>query len=505
MTTLAVSVGEIWANLYRRIAHTVEFLRIRKLKHPHQLVMSVSKTSLESMVFSCMRHGGRVVLKLFLITVSFVAAQSSWAEDIFDPTTGILTIPQITVGQITYTDVKITVGSLLSIGVAPANGVNDIYDSKKNQLQIPLVNSAGIRYFNVSITVGTIISIGGSKINVIPVSSTSFDNRKIAAAAIGPQSLSFTAIAYADFFQDETYSMVTHSLIYDVNNPATINALGKIQFHKKINGIWTDQTTNLLDDDVGCLHPRKAIVADFNGDKKPDVFFACHGFDAAPFPGELQIMLLSQENGRYSKKVLPGKCFCHGAAAADFEGDGYASIIVADQMVEKTPYFLVNNKDGTFAADKTRLPPNLLDKQLWTTEIADIDNDGKFDVFIAGADPDGSSYKMSPTIFINDGGNKFISTKPISLLVPLQSSSNNFVTLDLEYNFGAYYLLRSDYQAISISKITDFLSPAQEIYFHSGPYDPSKFWMTWFPWIGIFDGSVVSLDANFPVKVPVTK
>lgn len=445
------------------------------------------------------------MLRRFLIGLSLLVSQACWAEDTFDSTTGILKIPEIKVGQVTYTNVQITVGDLISIGVAPANGTNDSYDSNSNQLQIPMVSVSGTKYYNVVIKVGSIVSVGGSKVNPLTVLSTSFNNKKIAIASLGPQNLSADAIAYADFFQEGTYSAVTHTLIYNVSNPATANLLGKIKFHKKINGVWVDQTSNLLNDDVGCLHPRKAIVADFNGDKKPDVFFACHGFDAAPFSGESQIMLLSQENGKYSKKILPGKCFCHGAAAADLDGDGYASIIVADQMVEGTPYFLINKKDGNFLVDKTRLPTNLLYKQLWTTEMADINHDGKYDVFIAGADPDGSDSKMSPTIYMNDGNNRFISTKPIPLLVPLKSSSQNFVTLDMTYNSGSYYLLRSDYQSISISRISDFSLPAEEIYYHTGPYDPKYSWMTWFPWIEIFNNFIVALDGNFPVKVTTAK
>ena len=449
--------------------------------------------------------GAGFMLRKILLGLSLVMSQACWAEDSFDTKTGILTITQIKVGSVTYSDVKVTVDGIISIGAAPASGADDSYDLNTKQLQMPVVSASGIRYYNVLIKVGNIISVGSSKVIPIPVLSTSFQNKKTVIASLGPQNLSADAIAYADFFQDGTYSVVTHTLDYNVSNAATANKLGKIKFHKKINGVWVDQTTSLLNDNVGCLHPRKAIVADFNGDKKPDVFFACHGFDAAPFNGESQIILLSQSNGRYIKKVLPGNCFCHGAAAADIDGDGYASIIVADQMVEKTPYFLMNKKDGSFIADKTRLPANLLNKQLWTTELADFNNDGKYDVFIAGADPDGSELKMSPTIYINDGNNKFISTKPLSMLPPIQSSSQNFVTLDMTYNSGSYYLLRSDYQAISISKISVFSLPAQEIYYHNGPYDPKKSWMTWFPWIEVFNNFIVALDENFPVKIVVSK
>ena len=73
----------------------------------------------------------------------------------------------------------------------------------------------------------------------------------------------------------------------------------------------------------GCIHPRKAIVADFNGDGRPDIFVACHGYDATPFPGEANKVVLSQPNGTYvTSNASADVGFHHGAAAADLNGDG---------------------------------------------------------------------------------------------------------------------------------------------------------------------------------------
>jgi hypothetical protein len=120
--------------------------------------------------------------------------------------------------------------------------------------------------------------------------SGSYENKMAAAMVVGAQVLpgevqAANAVAYADFFQDGTYSMVTHTLVYDPSKPSTSNDYGTVHFYKMAGGRWVDHSRDILKNQAGCLHPRKAIVADFNRDGKPDVFFACHGFDAPPFPG----------------------------------------------------------------------------------------------------------------------------------------------------------------------------------------------------------------------------
>ena len=122
-------------------------------------------------------------------------------------------------------------------------------------------------------------------------------------------------------------------------------------------------------------------------------------------------------------------------------------------MVEKTPYFLINDKKGGFIMDKTRLPSSLYNKALISTELFDVNGDGKFDVFVAGADPDGNVSNMSSTCLLNDGNNRFVSTKPIPVDLLMSSDSNGLVSLDLTYHLRNYYLLRTDYQVESISKL----------------------------------------------------
>lgn len=77
-----------------------------------------------------------------------------------------LTIPIVAVGTTTYTNVVITVPSVISVGgqvVGPsASQQADIYDANSGRLTISCVTVGGVTYANVVATVGSVISVGGA-------------------------------------------------------------------------------------------------------------------------------------------------------------------------------------------------------------------------------------------------------------------------------------------------------------------------------------------------------
>ncbi|WP_082798006.1 FG-GAP repeat domain-containing protein [Collimonas arenae] len=356
----------------------------------------------------------------------------------------------------------------------------------------------------------------------IPVLKSSYENKAAAGESIGAQTLpsevaAGNAVAFADFFQDGTYSMVTHTLEYNSQDPSTASKFGHIHFWQKVNGTWVDHTSTLLANNTGCLHPRKAVVADFNGDGKPDIFFACHGFDASPFSGEQPHVLLSQPDGTYKNVTIPVTCYCHSASAADIHGNGYADVLVTDQFVQKTPFFFTNNKDGTFNSDFSHFPKvinayqsngqqgitgsNTGLPEIFTSELIDFSGTGHFDAFLAGNAPDNSFGNWPPTIFKNDGSGVYSASNATVLPYSQQYQT----TLDIVYQGGFVYLTAvqdtyssNPYGFSNIVKINPATMASTQIYANTANFSNGR---TWLNWIVPNNGHITSLDTTYGVSV----
>ena len=107
--------------------------------------------------------------KLLVLLLFNSIILSTWAFDTYDPTSGQLTIPSVAVNNITYSNVVVKVGKVISIGDSEVIGPIDSYDTKTGLLSIPSVNVGSTTYNNVKITVGQILSIGSSKFNTYSI------------------------------------------------------------------------------------------------------------------------------------------------------------------------------------------------------------------------------------------------------------------------------------------------------------------------------------------------
>jgi|JI10StandDraft_1071094.scaffolds.fasta_scaffold170549_1 hypothetical protein len=321
--------------------------------------------------------------------------------------------------------------------------------------------------------------------------------------------------AYGDFFQNGAYSMVAASNIFAGRNGQPSTVAGRIYFYQKDGaGNWVDKSSELvgLNDRTGCISPRKVIVADFNGDKKPDIFIACYGLDGdtpagyTAGQGEKPRYLLSQPDGKYKNFAANDVCKCHSAAAADFNGTGYADIVVTDAAIAKTPYYLVNNKNGTFTADFTRMhaevgpfsfpnQTNTHGRQYYTVELFDVNNDGKFDMFLNGSetfDWPAREYNNPSTIYHNTGSNKFNSTFvriPTSLSFPVNASVNDVIFKDGKLamlNIGSTW---NSVEVVVYSLTTNTTLRSVPVTLRDTP------------WFTIYNGSVVSSFALAPYTI----
>jgi hypothetical protein len=330
---------------------------------------------------------------------------------------------------------------------------------------------------------------------------SSYENSAKAGEIMGSQSLpnevrGGNAVAFGDFFHDGNYSMVTHSLVYNPADPSTSKKYGAIHFWKLINGTWTDSTSSILANTVGCLHPRKAIVADFNRTGRPSIFFACHGFDASPFPGESPHLLLSQADGTYKNVTLPFTGFFHSASAADLNGDGYPDVVVTDNF--SRPYVLLNNQSGGFTADLTRIPASTAGQPIFTAELIDVYGTTKYALFLGGHEQSGS---WPATLFPNDGSGSFVSTKPVIL----PSLSGYGFPTDVVFKNSTFYIARTIdassnfYGGAAIQKVTFPTLTSSNLYQHSGSYSSGTQWINW---IIPNNGKILSKDSLYGVSVP---
>ena len=84
------------------------------------------------------------------------------AADTYDAATNVLSIALVKVGDSLYQDVKVTVGSVVSVGTGPSADTFDSYNASNGQLSIPVVNVGGALYYDVVITLSSITSVGTS-------------------------------------------------------------------------------------------------------------------------------------------------------------------------------------------------------------------------------------------------------------------------------------------------------------------------------------------------------
>ena len=117
------------------------------------------------------------------------------------------------------------------------------------------------------------------------------------------------------------------------------------------------------------------VMADFNGDHKPDIA-------AADYGSNMVSILINQGAGNFAPKVdYATGSGPYSVAARDFNGDGSMDIAVADSNVAKVS-ILLNKGDGTFLpkVDYTTGPSP------FSIVIADFNHDGKPDLATANYD-----------------------------------------------------------------------------------------------------------------------
>ena len=205
-------------------------------------------------------------------------------------------------------------------------------------------------------------------------------------------------------------------------------------------GIFTPATESQFPlSSLKTIHPRKVLFADLNGDGRPDIFVASHGWDAPPFPGEQNRLYLSQSDGTWHDATanLPQLIdYTHTAAIGDVDGDGRPDIYVGNINGQNQflPYLLMNLGDGQFALDRTRLPVGVGQGLHIPSgyvspgaNLTDLDGDGVPDLIVT-ADTHGSTKQT--TVYWNQAG--YFSETNKTLLPENTMFAGNHIDLDAQ-------------------------------------------------------------------------
>ena len=209
----------------------------------------------------------------------------------------------------------------------------------------------------------------------------------------------------------------------------------------------------LLTGSKGCIYPSKPVVNDFNGDDKPDIFVSCSGWDQEPFPGEPSKVVLSGPENTYSvETAIASNDYRHGATSADFDGDGYADVLVTEgaynrgkKSLRLQVYF--GNGRGEFPRNETlELPQTPKFGYMYASvEAVDANRDGHFDLAIGGNEWSGEGHftGTKTKLFFNKAINGFKPSNP--LLIPPVKHHGMVLDFDtgLEGGDPAIFILRT--------------------------------------------------------------
>ncbi|OON59139.1 hypothetical protein B0920_24790 [Massilia sp. KIM] len=185
----------------------------------------------------------------------------------------------------------------------------------------------------------------------------------------------------------------------------------------KGDGTYTPAPAGMLPASLSTIHPREVVQADFNKDGRPDLFIADHGYDAAPFPGAQNKLLLSQAGGGWvdaSARLPQLPDYSHSAAAGDINGDGNLDLFVGNMSSPASPaepYVLLGDGAGNFSRSNVGLPVEsggLLNRQnggfgFTSSLLADLNGDGRLDL-VLGNDGNVHNREHRSLVYWNTGG-----------------------------------------------------------------------------------------------------
>lgn len=277
-------------------------------------------------------------IKKIILTLFFFIASNTFAIDTYNHVNNQLTIPAVSLNDIVYKDVVITVDSVLSVGGSSVDSsyklkskkIIDTYDSNRNILTIPRVNAYGIIYFDVNITVKSVLSVGSQQTltayydswKLTKIQNAGLIDTNVVAPSKGAM---FAILAVGDLNNDNNDDLVIGAMVWD-----------NYDFVKLIIAFYNPQTkkfevdTALQNRMPSMQVAHRAFISDVNKDGFNDVFVSGTGPDQGPPCGEASVLLLGSKNGLTdASNFLPRRsAYTHQYAYDDFTGNGVKDILL---------------------------------------------------------------------------------------------------------------------------------------------------------------------------------
>ena len=280
-----------------------------------------------------------MIKKIFTLVVFSILclAPSAQAADRYNTSNNQLKIPQVLVGETVYTNVVITVQSIIEVNGGVQLNVFDTFSAQKNQLNIPIVLVGDVQYTNVVITVGEILEVGANitladaikpSTDYFKEAKNSFDDPFRYYSILSNGKVTKTNIAVNNFVAidmdgDGTKELVLAMTKYEAiyGQYASEPCLNKILIFKLINGVqFKDISDSLIEgkNDLGGCTDSQVVKVDINNDGKIDILYSTNqengrSYDLGSKMGGQLVGLISQSNGKYKIVKFGRELWYHGS------------------------------------------------------------------------------------------------------------------------------------------------------------------------------------------------
>lgn len=233
------------------------------------------------------------------------------------------------------------------------------------------------------------------------VSNNAYEGWDYAAFAYAPAIIDINNDGYKDFI----YGGPKYKSTGFVDEETPINV-----YINSTQNTFTQSATQIFSGTTPSFtHVREMITADFNSDGYQSLLIANTGYDGEPYPGQKNAILSNNGMGELDEVLGTSathnyKGFTHSADVGDIDLDGDFDIVYTDILgddITNSKKVRILENDGTGAFSLKSY--QYLNSNNWiSTKLTDLDNDGYPDLILGAIDSGSTS-----VIMWNDGTGNF--------------------------------------------------------------------------------------------------